>query len=128
MWIAASRIGTPSHTLRPCPHPHRHTLAYPRSVHAHDLAHRLKHLVAPHSHDSAYKVDAALEGSAAGLRALWLSLVGLGVTAVLQAFVAAWSGSVALLGDTLHNVADALTAVPLGLAFIVGRRPANPPF
>jgi cation diffusion facilitator family transporter len=94
-------------------------------VHAHDLAHRLKHLVAPHSHDSADKVDAALEGSAAGLRALWLSLVGLGVTAVLQAFVAAWSGSVALLGDTLHNVADALTAVPLGLAFIVGRRPAN---
>ena len=33
------------------------------------------------------------------------------------------SGSVALLGDTLHNAADALTAVPLGIAFVVGRRP-----
>jgi len=32
------------------------------------------------------------------------------------------SGSVALLGDTLHNVADALTAVPLGVAFLLGRR------
>jgi cation diffusion facilitator family transporter len=42
---------------------------------------------------------------------------------VLQAVVVVWSGSVALLGDTLHNVADALTAVPLGLAFLVGRRP-----
>jgi cation diffusion facilitator family transporter len=35
------------------------------------------------------------------------------------------SGSVALLGDTLHNAADALTAVPLGIAFIIGRRPPN---
>ena len=35
----------------------------------------------------------------------------------------ALSGSVALLGDTLHNAADALTAVPLGIAFLLGRRP-----
>jgi cation diffusion facilitator family transporter len=67
-------------------------------------------------------VDSALESSREGLRALWLSLAGLGLTAVLQAVVAVWSGSVALLGDTLHNVADALTAVPLGFAFIIGRR------
>ena len=33
-----------------------------------------------------------------------------------------WSGSVALLGDTVHNAADALTAVPLGIAFTLGRR------
>jgi cation diffusion facilitator family transporter len=39
--------------------------------------------------------------------------------------VVAVSGSVALLGDTLHNAADALTAVPLGIAFLVGRRPPN---
>ena len=68
----------------------------------------------PHSHDSADKVDAQLETSREGLRALWISLVILGVTAALQAVVVVWSGSVALLGDTLHNVADALTAVPLG--------------
>src|SRR6266516_7219705 len=43
--------------------------------------------------------------------------------ALIQAAVAAVSGSVALLGDTLHNAADALTAVPLGVAFILGRRP-----
>jgi cation diffusion facilitator family transporter len=59
------------------------------------------------------------------MRAVWLSLAGLGVTAVLQGVVVAWSGSVALLGDTLHNVADALTAVPLAIAFMVGRRAAN---
>jgi cation diffusion facilitator family transporter len=42
---------------------------------------------------------------------------------VLQLAVVAVSGSVALLGDTLHNAADALTAVPLGIAFVVARRP-----
>jgi cation diffusion facilitator family transporter len=64
-----------------------------------------------------------MEASAEGMRALWISLAVLGVTAVIQAAVTAASGSVALLGDTLHNAADALTAVPLGVAFIVGRRP-----
>jgi cation diffusion facilitator family transporter len=59
------------------------------------------------------------------MRTLWVSLAVLGLTAALQAAVVAWSGSVALLGDTLHNVADALTALPLALAFFVGRRPAN---
>ncbi|HEY7174347.1 MAG TPA: cation diffusion facilitator family transporter [Micromonosporaceae bacterium] len=89
------------------------------------LRHRLTHLVRPHSHDAADKVDAAMEASADGIRALWISLVVLGVTAALQAVVAVLSHSVALLGDTLHNVADALTAVPLGLAFVIGRRPAT---
>jgi cation diffusion facilitator family transporter len=107
-------------------HPHDHD-----HDHDHDHEHgsgwwaRLTHLVAPHSHDTADKVDPALEGSRDGMRALWWSLAGLGVTAALQAVVVAWSGSVALLGDTLHNVADALTALPLALAFLVGRRPAN---
>ena len=97
--------------------------------HDHDHDHRtglwerLTHLVTPHSHDTAGKVDAELEASREGVRALWLSLAILGVTAVLQAVVVVWSASVALLGDTLHNVADALTAVPLGLAFLVARRP-----
>jgi cation diffusion facilitator family transporter len=83
----------------------------------------LQHLLRPHSHEAADKVDAAMEASAEGLRALWVSLAVLGGTAVLQAAVVAVSGSVALLGDTLHNAADALTAVPLGIAFLVGRRP-----
>jgi cation diffusion facilitator family transporter len=84
---------------------------------------RVRHLFAPHSHDVADKVDAELETSRDGIRALWLSLLILGVTAGLQAVVVVVSGSVALLGDTLHNIADALTAVPLGFAFIIARRP-----
>jgi len=86
---------------------------------------RVRHVLRPHSHDAADKVDAAMEASAEGIRALWISLAVLGVTALLQAAVVAISGSVALLGDTLHNAADALTAVPLGIAFVVGRRPPS---
>ena len=89
----------------------------------HGLLGRLRHAVTPHSHDAAMSVDSALEASSQGIRALLISLAVLGVTAALQAVVAVISGSVALLGDTLHNVADALTAVPLGLAFWIGRRP-----
>lgn len=66
-----------------------------------------------------------MEASAEGMRALWISLAVLGVTAAVQAAVTALSGSVSLLGDTLHNAADALTAVPLAVAFVVGRRPAT---
>jgi divalent metal cation (Fe/Co/Zn/Cd) transporter len=54
--------------------------------------------------------------------ALWISVAVLGLTALAQAVVAAWSGSVALLGDTVHNAADALTALPLGVGFTLGRR------
>lgn len=93
--------------------------------HEHGLWHRAKHAITPHSHDSAVAVDNALEASDRGPRALLVSLAVLGVTAGAQAVVAALSGSIALLGDTLHNTADALTAVPLGLAFWIGRRPAN---
>ncbi len=91
--------------------------------HGHRRGRRLPHVLRPHSHGTAEKVDPALESSAQGLRALWISLAGLGATTVLQAVVVAFTGSVALLGDTLHNAADALTAVPLGIAFILGRRP-----
>jgi cation diffusion facilitator family transporter len=91
--------------------------------------HRLRDLassvIGAHSHDSADQIDDALEADAAGRRALLISLVGLAVTAALQAFVVVISGSVALLGDTLHNVADALTALPLLVAFTLARRPTN---
>ncbi|CAL9610294.1 putative cation efflux system protein [Streptomyces sp. enrichment culture] len=87
--------------------------------------HRLAHLFTPHSHESADKTDRALESSARGLRALWVSLAVLGATALVQSAVVAMSGSVALLGDTVHNFADALTAVPLGIAFLLGRRAAT---
>ena len=89
------------------------------------LRHGLSEMVGGHSHDASDQIDSALESNAAGRRALLISLVGLGVTAVLQAGVVVLSGSVALLGDTLHNLADALTAVPLLVAFTLARRPPN---
>lgn len=91
--------------------------------HRPDVLARLGHLLRPHSHEAADKIDAAMEASAEGMRVLWISLAILGVTAALEAVVVAVSGSVALLGDALHNAADALTAVPLAIAFIAGRRP-----
>ncbi|OEU96747.1 cation diffusion facilitator family transporter [Streptomyces oceani] len=89
------------------------------------LRHRVGHALTPHSHETAEKVDAALESSARGMRALWVSLAVLGATAMAQAAIVLVSGSVALLGDTVHNVADALTAIPLGIAFVLGRRAAT---
>lgn len=106
-------------------HSHGHEHSHTSHAHKHTLRHRLKHLLTPHSHESADKLDPALESSARGMRALWVSLVALGVTAAAQAVVVAVSGSVALLGDTVHNAADALTAVPLGIAFVLGRRAAT---
>ncbi|MEU1018315.1 cation diffusion facilitator family transporter [Streptomyces sp. NPDC005900] len=111
----------------PHPHPHPHPDGHGHG-HGHDrprVAHRLRHLFTPHSHDSADKVDTALESSARGIRALWVSLLVLGLTAGAQAVVVVMSDSVALLGDTVHNAADALTAVPLGIAFVLGRRAAT---
>jgi len=87
--------------------------------------HTLSEAVGGHSHDAADQVDSALEANAEGRRALLISLVVLAVTAAIQAVVVVLSGSVALLGDTLHNVADALTAVPLLIAFRLAARPAT---
>lgn len=83
----------------------------------------LRSVIAPHSHDAGDAVDRELEASHEGMRALKLSLVALAVTAGLQLVIVGISGSVALLADTVHNFADALTAVPLAFAFWMGRRP-----
>lgn len=117
------------HTIE-TPHDHRGVLGHDHA-HAHerghsrwsDVRHWLSELVGGHSHDTADQIDDALEADSAGRRALIISLIGLGVTAAIQAVVVVLSGSIALLGDTLHNVADALTAVPLLIAFTLVRRP-----
>ena len=72
-----------------------------------------------HSHGG---MDPGLLRSRDAMHALLVSLVVLGVTAAFQAVVVVLSGSVALLADTVHNVGDALTAVPLGVAFLLLRR------
>jgi cation diffusion facilitator family transporter len=96
--------------------------------HSRGLWGALRSVFAPHRHDASDSVDRALEDSHEGMRALRISLAGLGVTAVLQVIVVLISGSVALLADTVHNFADALTAVPLAVAFWLGRRPPNKRF
>ncbi|MFJ3321016.1 cation diffusion facilitator family transporter [Curtobacterium sp. NPDC086286] len=107
------------------PHDHGHD-------HGHDHSHPhggvrsfLQHLFVPHTHDSADSIDDAMEASAAGVRALKTSLFVLLATTVLQAVIVAFTGSIALLADTIHNFADALTAVPLWIAFVLGRRLAT---
>jgi cation diffusion facilitator family transporter len=75
-----------------------------------------------HSHGV---VDPPVATTSRGLWALKLSFVGLSATALLQLTVVVLSGSVALLADTIHNFADAATAIPLGIAFLLARRAAT---
>ncbi len=71
-----------------------------------------------HAHSHAHSVTySSLLTSQRGMWALKWSLVGLMLTALLQAILVYYSGSVALLADTIHNVGDALTAIPLWIAF-----------
>lgn len=76
----------------------------------------------PHSHDAADSVDSALEASADGIRAVKISLAVLLVTSTAQLVVVLFTDSMALLADTIHNFSDALTAIPLWIAFVLGRR------
>ncbi|MCU4182836.1 cation diffusion facilitator family transporter [Acidiferrimicrobium sp. IK] len=98
-------------------HDHGHGHEHPGGVRGAVLS-----LLKPHSHDAADSFDSALEASAEGMRALKVSLAGLAVTAVIQVVIFSISASVALLADTIHNFADALTAIPLAAAFILSRR------
>lgn len=79
-------------------------------------AHHDRHGGHGHSHGL---VDRSITSSREGLRAVSLSLAVLLATAVIQAVVYFATGSVALLADLIHNFGDALTAIPLGIAFIL---------
>ncbi|MBS1843254.1 MAG: cation diffusion facilitator family transporter [Actinobacteria bacterium] len=85
-------------------HPHAHS-------HDHGAGHG-------HGHSHGL-VDSSIKRSREGLKAVVASLLILGATAALQIVVFALSGSIALLADLIHNVGDALTAVPLGAAFLM---------
>jgi cation diffusion facilitator family transporter len=67
-------------------------------------------------------VDPSITTSDRGMWAIKWSFAGLAATAALQLFVVLISGSVALLADTIHNFADAATAIPLAVAFWFGRK------
>jgi cation diffusion facilitator family transporter len=93
-------------------HPHRgpHDHADPHP--GHDRAH------GSHGHSHGL-VDDSIKRSREGVRAVLISLAVLGGAALAQVAVFALSGSVALLADLIHNFGDALTAVPLGIAFML---------
>jgi cation diffusion facilitator family transporter len=116
---------------------HRHG----RHVHSHPNAGRHRHLWRParataldaeydhhehreHGHSHGL-IDDSIKRSRDGVRAVLLSLAVLGLATVLQALVFAASGSIALLADLIHNGGDALTAVPLGIAFLMRSRRAE---
>ena len=101
---------------------HRHD---PADEHPKGFRAAVKEIFSPHSHDAADGVDNALEASAIGIRAVKISLVALGITAVVQVAIVVISGSVALAADSIHNFSDALTAVPLWIAFALGTRAAT---
>lgn len=94
---------------------HRHLWLIQRSQpvgpgeHQHEHEHR-------HSHGL---LDRSIARSRAGVRAVAVSLAALGAAAVVQVVIFVLSGSVALLADLIHNFGDALTAVPLGMAFFL---------
>jgi cation diffusion facilitator family transporter len=93
-------------------HGHQHEHGAPHDGHGHSHRHG-------HSHGV---VDPSIVATDQGLRALKWSFVGMMVTALIQVVVVALSGSVGLLADTIHNFADASTAIPLAIAFRLARR------
>lgn len=106
-------------------HDDRHAHSHQGHGHGGRIGAALREVFAPHSHDASDSIDGALESSAAGIRAVKISLLALGATAVAQLVIVAISGSVALLADTIHNFSDALTAIPLWIAFALSRRAAT---
>lgn len=119
------------------PHPHSEHADHPHphaDGHVHGHGHHrhgsrawagVKHLVVPHSHDANEAIQSAEESGTEGIRAAWIGLAGMGATAVMQVFIVAISGSIALLADTLHNVGHVATTIPLIIAFRIGQRAAS---
>ena len=103
-------------------HEHHHQ-DFPHHHHApggHESSHE-GHGHRGHGHSHGI-VDPSIASTDRGLWALKWSFVGLTVTAAIQVVVVMLSGSVGLLADTIHNFADAATAIPLGVAFWLARR------
>lgn len=97
--------------------------------HSYDHAHRgRKPNRFFHSHDHGYEelaADHAFLNTRLGIRTVWWALGALLLTAVVQLIIVSWSGSVALLADTVHNIGDGLNSIPLLIAFYLARRAAT---
>jgi len=104
---------------------HNHAAHESDHEHPSGLRGRLAGLFGGHTHDvQEAALDPAL-WSARGIWAVKVSLAGLMLTALFQVIVVAMSGSVALFADTIHNFSDALTSIPLWLAFSLSQRGRN---
>lgn len=97
-------------------HPHRSEPIHEHPDDDHDHGEHTDEHGHGHSHGL---VDRSIVRSRAGVRTISISLLVLAVTAGIQAAIFALSGSVALLADLIHNFGDALTALPLGIAFLL---------
>jgi cation diffusion facilitator family transporter len=88
----------------------------------HTWAHRARSRLVGREHEHLHShglVDPTIIRSRAGVNAVLISLAVLGATAAVQAVIFVLSGSVALLADLIHNAGDALTAIPVGAAFLL---------
>lgn len=90
----------------------------PETTTRHDHHSDAGHHHGEHGHSHGL-VDPSIKRSREGLRVVIISLGLLAVTAAIQAGVYIATGSIALLADLIHNAGDALTAVPLGAAFLL---------
>ncbi len=112
----------------PGEHPHADEHDHATGDWAHEPEHH--HDEAEHRHEEEHHhthgvVDPSIISTERGIWAVKWSFVGLMITAVLQIFVVVFTGSVALLADTIHNFGDAVTAIPLWFAFSLAKRPPN---
>ncbi len=97
------------------------------SGHGHGHGHGDGHDEEGHAHTHGV-IDPTITTTARGIWAIKWSFVILAATAIMQIVVVILSGSVALLADTIHNVGDAATAIPLWIAFLFARRKPNARF
>src|SRR6266487_5167731 len=107
-------------------HSHRGGHSHDRKEHDHK-AHASKGDAHDHDHDHGAHghthgtIDPSITSTDRGLWAIKWSFIGLFITTLIQLVVVYFSGSIALLADTIHNLGDACTAIPLGIAFILGK-------
>jgi cation diffusion facilitator family transporter len=95
--------------------------------HAHGHGHPHHHDGHGHGHTHGV-IDPTIATTARGIWAIKWSFVILAITSLMQLGIVALSGSVALLADTIHNMGDAATAIPLWIAFALARRRPSPRF
>lgn len=109
-------------------HPHDHIPSDEHHHHGGGLWGWISNIFHLHGHSQqhgALASDQAFTDNQEGIRTVWLALAALTITALLQIVIVAWSGSVALLADTIHNIGDGLNSLPLLIAFYLARRAAT---